>query len=195
MKAKEDTQKASINNSLLSFIVTSTVNKIGGKGTKSLSEALKSNTTLTKLNLSCEDKRKKTPKTYINNSLFPFLFTSTDNNIGKRGAKSLSEALKLNAALTQLDLSSENKGDTQDNSINKSLFSFHFTSTGNNIECIGATSLSEALKSNTTLTTLDLGGEDKRKKTHKKAFINNLLFSLFTQNSKQNWRKRNSIIE
>ena len=32
----------------------------------------------------------------------------------------------------------------------------------------GATSLSEALKSNTTLTKLTLGCEDKRKNTHKR---------------------------
>ena len=40
----------------------------------------------------------------------------------------------------------------------------------------GATSLSEALKSNTTLTELDLMGKDKRKKTHKKGSINKSLF-------------------
>ena len=33
-----------------------------GKSVKALSEALKTNTTLTKLNLSCEGKRKKTHK-------------------------------------------------------------------------------------------------------------------------------------
>ena len=37
-------------------------NKIGDTGAKSLSEALKSNTTLTKLNLYSENKRKKTHK-------------------------------------------------------------------------------------------------------------------------------------
>ena len=59
---KEDTQKKSINNSLFSIFITSTVNNIGDTGTTSLSEALKSNTTLTELNLSGEDKRKKTHK-------------------------------------------------------------------------------------------------------------------------------------
>ena len=44
---------------------------------------------------------------------------------------------------------------------------FHFTSTDNDIGDTGATSLSESLKSNTTLTELDLSSEDKRKKTHK----------------------------
>ena len=52
-------------------------------------------------------------------------------------------------------------------SINNSLFSFLFTSTVNNIGDTGATSLSESLKSNTTLTELDLRCEYKRKKAHK----------------------------
>ena len=52
----------SINNSLVSFLFSSTGNDIWGKGAKSMSEALKSNTTLTELNLFCEYKRKKTHK-------------------------------------------------------------------------------------------------------------------------------------
>ena len=52
-------------------------------------------------------------------------------------------------------------------SINNSLFSFLSTSTGNEIRDTGATSLSESLKSNTSLTELNLSGEDKGKKTHK----------------------------
>ena len=41
-------------------------------------------------------------------------------------------------------------------------------STDNSIGKAGAESLSESLKSNTTLSELDLGCEDKRKKTHKR---------------------------
>ena len=52
-------------------------------------------------------------------------------------------------------------------SVNKPLFSFLFTSTDNGIGNTGATSLSELLKSNTTLTELNMSCEDKRKKTHK----------------------------
>ena len=52
-------------------------------------------------------------------------------------------------------------------SINNSLFFLLFISTGNDIGETGATSLSESLKSNTTLTKLSLGSEYKRKKTHK----------------------------
>ena len=47
--------------------------------------------------------------------------------------------------------------------ISNPLFSFLSTSTGNNIGGTGATSLSESLKSNTTLTKLNLIGEGKRK--------------------------------
>ena len=52
-------------------------------------------------------------------------------------------------------------------SINNSLFSFLFTSTDNKIGDTGATSLSESLKSNTALTELNLGSDDKRKKEYK----------------------------
>ena len=52
-------------------------------------------------------------------------------------------------------------------SINNSLFFLLFTSTDNNIGDTGATSLSESLKLNTTLTKLNLSSEDRRKKAHK----------------------------
>ena len=58
------------------------------------------------------------------------------------------------------------KEGTQMASINNSLFIL-ITPTGNNIGETGIISLSESLKSNTTLTKLYLGGEDKRMKTHK----------------------------
>ena len=62
---RKKTQKTSTNNSLFYFF-TSTVNEIGDTGASSLSEALKSNTTLTELNICCEDKRKNTQKTSTN---------------------------------------------------------------------------------------------------------------------------------
>ena len=46
----------------LPFLITSTDSSIGDIGVTSLSEALKSNTTITELDLMSEDKRKKTPK-------------------------------------------------------------------------------------------------------------------------------------
>ena len=80
----------------------------------------------------------------------------------------MSEALKINTTLTELDLSCEDqRRHTKD--IDQQFTLFHFSkSTGNNIGDTGATSMSEALKINTTLTALDLGCKDKRKKTHKR---------------------------
>ena len=74
-----------------------------------MSESLKSNTTLTELYLGRDDKRKKTQMTSINNSLFPFIFTSTGNDIEDAGIKALSEALESNTTLTALDLRCEDK--------------------------------------------------------------------------------------
>ncbi|KAG0005602.1 hypothetical protein BGZ79_003513 [Entomortierella chlamydospora] len=82
-------------------------NSIGKEGALALSQSLKTNTVLTTLNL-------------------------RNNSIGNEGALALLEALKVNATLTTLN------------------------SWGNSIGKEGALALSEALKTNTTLTTLDL---------------------------------------
>ena len=75
-------------------------------GATSLSDALKSNTTLTELYLSCDDKErlKRPPSTIYS---FPFPFISTGYQIGDAGAASLSEALKSNTTLTELKLASD----------------------------------------------------------------------------------------
>ena len=78
-----------------------------------MSEALKSNTTLTKLNLWGKDKTKKTHKRYPSAiHSFLFLFTSTVNNIGDTGVASLSVALKTNTTLTTLNLRCQDKRKT-----------------------------------------------------------------------------------
>ena len=143
------------------FLIKSTVNNIGDTGATSLSEALKSNTTLIELNLIRKDKR-HTKDTHQQFTLFSIRNTSTGNKIGDKGAKSMSESLKSNTTLTELDLSGEDKKkeDTHKTSINNSLFSILITSIGNKIGDTGATSLSESLKSNTTLTKLNMMGED-----------------------------------
>ena len=51
-----------INNTLFFILIKSTGNKIGDTGATSLSRALKSNTTLSQLNLGCEYKRSNTCK-------------------------------------------------------------------------------------------------------------------------------------
>ena len=75
----------------------------------------------------------------------------------------------------------------------KVAFLFSFQSTENKIGDIGVTSLSEALKINTTLIALDLCGEDKRRRTkgiHQK-------FTLFHYhiNRQRYWRHRCKVIE
>ena len=92
---------------------------MGERGATSLSEALKSNTTLTELNLGGEDKRKKTHQRHLSTDNSSFLFPSTGsafgvgeislNDIGERGATSLSEALKSNTTLKKLNLSCQIK--------------------------------------------------------------------------------------
>ena len=104
---KEDTQKTSINKSPISFLFSTTGNGIGNTEATSLSEALKSNTTLTEIYLSGEDKRHT--KGIHQQFTLPILFIPTDNSIRERGATSLSESLKSNTILTELDLSSEDK--------------------------------------------------------------------------------------
>ena len=84
--------------------MTSTDNEIGDTGATSLSDALKSNTTLAQLNLSCKSKRSNTPITSINKALLFILIKSTGNKIGEAGRASLCDALKSNTTLTELDL-------------------------------------------------------------------------------------------
>ena len=76
----------------------------------------------------------------------------------------MSDALKSNTTLIQLDLRSKDKrNNTQMASINNPLFFILIKSTGNSIGESGEASLSDALKSNTTLTKLKLGGKPKKK--------------------------------
>ena len=130
-----------------------------------MSEALKSNTTLTELILGCKDKRKKTHTRYPSAIHSAFLVTSIGNHIGDTGATSLSESLKSNTTLTKLNLGREDKRRHTKDIHNGSLF-LSLGMNRNKIGDTGAKSLSEALKSNTTLTKLNLYSENKRKKTH-----------------------------
>ena len=74
-----------------------------------MSDALKSNTTLTKLNLGGEYKRNSTQIASINNPLFSIHINSTGNGIGETGTTALSEVLKLNTTLTELYLGCEDE--------------------------------------------------------------------------------------
>ena len=121
---KNNTQMTSINNPLFSIFIKSTDNRIGESGTTSLSDALKSNTTLTELYMSGEDTRNNAQMTSINNQLFSILIKYTVSMFGDKGATSLSEALKSNTTLEKLDLSREDKrNNTQVTSISNPLSS------------------------------------------------------------------------
>ena len=86
-----------------------TGNYIRDTGATSLSDALKSNTTLTKLDLSGEQKKRNTQMKSVNNPLFSILIKSIDNDIRNGGGTSLSDALKSNTTLTELNLYGEHK--------------------------------------------------------------------------------------
>ncbi|KAG9061903.1 hypothetical protein KI688_007054 [Linnemannia hyalina] len=109
--------------------------KIGVKEFGILTEALKTNSTLTTLDLE-------------------------SNSIGSNGAKALAEALKTNSFLTTLDLESNSIGENGAQALaealktNKTLTTLNLWN--NSIGENGARALSEALKTNSTLTTLDL---------------------------------------
>ena len=106
------------------FLLISTDNWSGETGVTSLSEALKSNTTLTKLDLSGEDKKHQ--KDILHQ--FTSFLMQTGNDFRDTGITSLSEALKSNTTLTTLDLCGEDKRKkTQKTSINNSLYSIYHT--------------------------------------------------------------------
>ena len=74
---------------------------MGGEATRALSEALRVNTTLTELDLGCEQQSSNDNQCIVNfNDI-------SDNKIGGEGTHALSEALKVNTALTTLSLAGE----------------------------------------------------------------------------------------
>ncbi|KAG0009535.1 hypothetical protein BGZ81_003334, partial [Podila clonocystis] len=108
---------------------------IGAKDLRQLSETLKTNSTLTTLNL-------------------------WDNSIGDNGAVALFEALKINSTLTTLNMNDNSIGDNGAVALSEALKTNSTLTTlnlrDNSIGPNGAVALSEALKINSTLTTLDL---------------------------------------
>jgi hypothetical protein len=154
----------------------STGKRIGEEGAIKLAEALKSNTSLTTLNLFC-----------IHTVSDLFFSLDTDNSIGTEGSIRIIKALKLNSSITDLYLTSnfllhfilahsiqvmrwaikvqsnylKCSNATHLSHISCSaVINFYFISfssnTANNISNEGAIKLFEALQSNSTLTSLDL---------------------------------------
>ena len=98
----------SLENVFMTFWITA-VDMVDGTGIISLSEALKSNTTLTLLDLTRKEAKRQS-NVYPSRICFPpFFFVTTDISIGKTGAESLFEALKSNTTLTELHLGCEDK--------------------------------------------------------------------------------------
>ena len=78
-------------------------NNVGIEGARMLGEALKTNTTLTTLDLSSEESTEKKS----DNDIYKRLnFNNKDNFIGDEGARLLSDGLRKNTALTKLNLRS-----------------------------------------------------------------------------------------
>ena len=123
-------------------------------GATSLSKALKSNKALTELNLGGKWKGKRHTKEVYHQFTF-FHNVPIDNRIYDMGIFSLCEALKSNTTFTRFNLESKHK---RKRVVHKQYLSslFYNNVKDNHIEDMGATSLSQALQSNTTLTELNL---------------------------------------
>jgi len=110
-------------------------NKIGSEGTRALAEALKTNTTLTSIDLN-------------------------ENPISAKGAQALAEALKTNITLTSIDLSYNQIGSDGAQALAEALKTNSTLTlinlSYNNIGIEGIQALAEALKGNNILTSIDL---------------------------------------
>ena len=82
----------------------------------------------------------------------------SDNEIGAEGASALSEALKTNATLQSLNLEREHE-ESEDDAWIADIANNKHKQAGNKIGAEGASALSDALKTNTTLQSLYLWSE------------------------------------
>jgi len=137
LKAAQDNQilaEALKTNTTLTLIVLS-CNEIGDEGTHALAEALKTNTTLTSI--------------YLNG-----------NEIGADGTHALAKALKTNSTLTSIDLSENQIGSEGTQALAEALKTNSTLTllnlSYNNIRIEGIQALAEALKTNITLVSIDL---------------------------------------
>ncbi|KAG0049742.1 hypothetical protein BGZ89_004087, partial [Linnemannia elongata] len=134
----------------------------GAKELVPLAEALKTNSTLTSLNL--QENKIGSPEVQLMAEAFKTNSTLTTlwlgyNSIGDDGAQALSEALKTNSTLTTLELQYNSIGDNGAQALSEALKTNSTLTTlnlGNLIGPDGAQALAEALKTNSTLTTLNL---------------------------------------
>ena len=128
--------------------------EIGAEGAKELSEMLKVNTSLRKLNLDCYREISMGRNTHL--KFIDEIACWTDCKIEDSGVKALCEMLKLNTTLTLVNIDGELK---QSGQVTKQITHCVMWNTGNDIGCPGAKELGEMLKSNCALTELDLDGD------------------------------------
>ena len=132
-------------------------NRIGAEGAGALSDALKVNTTLQTLNLKSEQESTDDGQIAdIANSKHQ----QTGNEIEAEGARALSEALKTNTTLQSLNLESGQEESDEDGWISDTANNQN-KQADNKIGAEGISALSEALKMNTTLQTLNLESEQE----------------------------------
>lgn len=105
--------------------------------------------------------KKHTSFSLTNHSFFPFFIRQIENRLGPDGVASLSEALKVNTTLIKLHLRCGNKRKHATITFFIHFFCLH-KSTDNAIQDAGTTALSEALKINTALVSLNLERESMR---------------------------------
>ena len=77
-------------------------NGIRDEGAETISESLRINTSLTHLDLGCDEMKKREEKKNENEKWI-------DNEIGDKGAKAISESLRINTSLTELHLEGDEK--------------------------------------------------------------------------------------
>ena len=141
-------------------------NEIGAEGARALSEALKTNTTLQSLNLGCEQEESEEDgwiADIANNQ-----HQQAGNEIGDEGARALSDALKTNTTLHELNLGGEQEESVEVWWICRDCQHKH-QQADNNIGAEGAGALSEALKASTSLVSLVIWkhhSEQGQKHTH-----------------------------
>jgi len=139
----------------------------GAEGAAALAEALKTNTTLTSINLEYNDLGAEGAKALVETLKTNTTLTSIElgnNNIGPEGAKALAKVLKTNTTLTIIKLNTNMIVDEGVKALAEALKT-NTTLTkidldNNYISDVGAKALAEALKTNTTLTSIILIGNN-----------------------------------
>ena len=165
-----------------------TVNKIEHTGATSLGEALKTNTTLTELDLSCVNKKNTEMRSTMNESPLSKCHSQA-TALEMLGSKHYAKHWRT----TQYSCNSVLLACSLDDLV-KRLSPLTFQFLANNVGNAGSTSLCELLNVNTTLKTITMYGEFNRQ-----GFRNTLdlidFINVQTTHRKQDWRSRNGVTQ